>query len=337
MLASDPGIEVAGSATDGVDAIAKTLRLKPDVITLDLEMPNMDGFSFLRWLMNERPTPVLVISSLSDSRSVFRALELGAVDFLAKPEARISKSIENVRDSLVSKVHVILDLEMTKVKSTIDLLAREHVQPPARKEDEMPREHGPVEVVAIASSTGGPPAIQAILSTLPADLNAGIVISQHMPAGFTRSFAERLNKLSPLMVCEAAAGDRVKAGTVHIAPGGYHLIVRKSRSGLVVELAPRDPSDKYVPSADRMMVSVAEACGPSTLGVVLTGMGNDGVAGVVAIKGKQGQCLAESEESAVVFGMPYEAIRTGLVDKVLALGNMAAEIEARCNPKRTEW
>jgi two-component system chemotaxis response regulator CheB len=136
------------------------------------------------------------------------------------------------------------------------------------------------------------------------------------------------------MVSEAAAGDRVKAGTVHIAPGGYHLIVKKTRSGLVIELAPRRSSDKYVPSADQMMVSVAEACGSATLGVVLTGMGNDGVEGVLAIKGRQGQCLAESEESAVVFGMPQEAIRTGLVDKVLVLGKMAMEIEARCNPKR---
>jgi two-component system chemotaxis response regulator CheB len=334
MLSSDAGIEVVGSAMDGVDAIAKTLRLKPDVITLDLEMPNMDGFTFLRWLMKERPTPVLVISSLSDSRSVFRALELGAVDFLAKPEARIAKSIEGVRENLVSKVHSVLNLEMTKVKSTIDLLAGAQVPLPARKEDEVPRERGTVEVVAIASSTGGPPAIQAILSVLPADLNAGIVISQHMPAGFTRSFAERLNKLSPLMVSEAAAGDRVKAGTVLIAPGGHHLIVKKSRGGLVVELASRSPLDKYVPSADRMMVSVAEACGPATLGVVLTGMGNDGLEGVIAIKSRGGQCLAESEESAVVFGMPKEAINSGGVDKVLMLGKMAGEIETRCSSPR---
>lgn len=336
MLASDAGIEVVGSATDGVDAIAKTLRLMPDVITLDLEMPNMDGFTFLRWLMKERPTPVLVLSSLSDSHSVFRALELGAVDFLAKPEARISKSIEGVRDNLVSKVHSVLNLEMKKVKFTIDLLAREHVPPPARKEDEMPRESGPVEVVAIASSTGGPPAIQAILSALPADLNTGIVISQHMPAGFTRSFSERLNKLSPLMVSEAAAGDRVKVGMVLIAPGGHHLIVKRTRSGLVVDLAQQSPSDRYSPSADRMMVSVAEACGPAALGVVLTGMGNDGVQGVIAIKTKGGQCLAESKESAVVFGMPQEAIRTGVVDKVLALGKMAGEIAARCSSPRAE-
>jgi two-component system chemotaxis response regulator CheB len=336
MLASDAGIEVVGSATDGVDAIAKTLRLMPDVITLDLEMPNMDGFTFLRWLMKERPTPVLVLSSLSDSHSVFRALELGAVDFLAKPEARISKSIEGVRDTLVSKVHSVLNLEMKKVKSTVDLLAREHVPLTVRKEDEMPRESGPVEVVAIAASTGGPPAIQAILSALPADLNASIVISQHMPAGFTRSFSERLNKLSPLMVSEAADGNRVKAGTALIAPGGYHLIVKRTRSGLMVNLAQQSSSDRYSPSADRMMISVAEACGPAVLGVVLTGMGNDGVQGMIAIKNKGGKCLAESKESAVVFGMPQEAIRTGVVDKVLVLGKMAGEIAARCSSPPAE-
>jgi len=335
MLASDEGIDVVGSAVDGVDAIAKTFRLLPDVITLDLEMPNMDGFTFLRWLMKERPTPVLVLSSRSDSRSVFRALELGAVDFLAKPEVRISKSIESIRDDLVAKVHAILNLEMAKVKSTIDLLARPQEPPVVRKEDEARQEAGPYAVVAIAASTGGPPALQAILTALPADLSAGIVISQHMPPGFTRSFAERLNKLSPLLVSEAAEGDRVEPGTALIAPGGYHLLVKKDRSGLGIELAPRGPADKYVPSADRMMVSVAEACGPAVLGVVLTGMGRDGVEGVLAIKSRRGQCLAESETSAVIFGMPQEAIRSGAVDKVVPLDKMAGEIIARCSSARS--
>jgi two-component system chemotaxis response regulator CheB len=334
MLASDEGIEVVGSAIDGVDAISKTLRLQPDVITLDLEMPNMDGFTFLRWLMKERPTPVLVLSSLSDSRSVFRALELGAVDFLAKPEVRISKSIVSIRDDLVAKIHAILNLEMTKVKSTVDLLSREHAAPVARKEEEMQPTYGPVEVVAIASSTGGPPAIQAILSALPADLSAGIVIAQHMPPGFTKSFAERLNKLSSIVVSEAAAGDRVQPGTALIAPGGYHLLVRKDHRGLVTELVPRSLSDKYVPSADRMMVSVSEACGSAVLGIVLTGMGKDGTEGVIAIKNKRGHCLAESEESAVIFGMPQEAIRTGAVDKVLPLNKMATEITTWCAPRK---
>lgn len=332
MLAGDAGIEVIGTAHDGVDAIAKTLRMAPDVITLDLEMPNMDGFTFLRWLMKERPTPVLVLSSRADSRSVFRALELGAVDFLAKPEARISKSIEGIHDELVGKVHAVLNLEMAKVKSAIDLLAVEKTAGPPRKEDDAGFEKGPIEVVAIASSTGGPPAVQAILSSLPPDFGAAIVISQHMPAGFTKSFAERLNKLSLLPVWEAAAEDRIPPGSVLIAPGGYHLVVKRDRSGLFAELVPRSPADKHVPSADRMMVSAAEACGAATLGVVLTGMGKDGVEGVRAIKQRKGQCLAESEESAVIFGMPQEAIRTGAVDKVLPLGDMAAEIMQRCRP-----
>jgi two-component system chemotaxis response regulator CheB len=334
MLSSDGRVDVVGAAHDGVDAIAKTVRLKPDVITLDLEMPNMDGFTFLRWLMKEQPTPVLVLSSRSDSRSVFRALELGAVDFLAKPEVRISKSIESIRDELVDKVQAVLNLEMAKIKSTMELLALEKAAPSPRKEDDAELEQGAVELVAIASSTGGPPALQAIITSLPAAFGAAIVVSQHMPAGFTRSFAERLNKLSSLVVSEAAAGDRIRPGSVLIAPGGYHLLVKRDRAGLYAELAARGPADKYVPSADRMMVTAAEACGAATLGVVLTGMGRDGAEGAAAIKRRKGQCLAESEETAVIFGMPQEAIRTGAVDKVLPLGSMAGEIVLRCRADR---
>jgi two-component system chemotaxis response regulator CheB len=330
MLTSDGRVDVAGTAHDGVDAIAKTLRLKPDVITLDLEMPNMDGFTFLRWLMKEQPTPVLVLSSRSDSRSVFRAMELGAVDFLAKPEVRISKSIEGIRDELLGKVQAVLHLEMAKVKSTMELLALEKAAPAPRKEDDGEVAPGPIELVAIASSTGGPPAIQAIVTSLPADFSAAMVIAQHMPPGFTRSFAERLNKLSSLVVTEAAAGDRVRPGSVLIAPGGYHLILKRDRGGLFAELSARGPADKYVPSADRMMISAAEVCGAAALGVVLTGMGRDGAEGAAAIKRRRGQCLAESEQTAVIFGMPQEAIRTGAVDKVLPLGDMAEEIVRRC-------
>lgn len=331
MLVSDETIDVVATASDGVEAVSKTLRLAPDVITLDLEMPNMDGFTFLRWLMKERPTPVLVLSGRSDSRSVFRALELGAVDFLAKPEARISKSLEGIKDELLSKIHAILNLEMEKVKSTVSLLSVQHAQPP-RKEEETALQRSPVEVVAIASSTGGPPAIQAILTSLPADFASSIVIAQHMPPGFTRSFAERLNKLSPLMISEAADGDRLEPGRVLIAPGGHHMTVKRDREGLIVELISKSPSDKYVPSADRLLSSVAEACGRSALAVVLTGMGKDGVEGALAVKRRRGQCLVESEESAVIFGMPQEAIRAGAADKVLPLWQMAEEIAKRCSP-----
>jgi two-component system chemotaxis response regulator CheB len=330
MLAAGNGIEVAGTACDGVDAIGKVLKLAPDVITLDLEMPNMDGFTFLRWLMKERPTPVLVISSRSDSRSVLRALELGAVDFLAKPEARISKSLTGIQDELLQKVRAMLSLEMGKVRTTVELLARERAAPVVRAGEEVAPRKSVIEVVAIAASTGGPPALQAILTALPTDLGAGIVISQHMPPGFTRSFAERLNKLTALPVSEAAAGDRIRPGMVLIAPGGHHLLVRRDREGLYAELVPRDQADKYTPSADRMMASVADACGSAVLGIVLTGMGNDGTAGALAIKRRNGQCIAESQESAVIFGMPQEAIRAGAADKVLPLAKMADEISLRC-------
>lgn len=333
MLSSEEGLKVVGTAHDGVDAIPKTLRLAPQVITLDLEMPNMDGFTFLRWLMKERPTPVVVLSSRSDSRSVFRALELGAVDFLAKPEARISKSIEGIRDDLVDKLRAVVHLEMAKVRSAIGLLSAAKAAPALRQEDVVRFEQSPIEVVAIASSTGGPPAVQAIITALPPDFGAAIVIAQHMPAGFTKSFAERLNKLASVVVSEAAAGDRVRPGSVLIAPGGCHLVIKRDRAGLFADVVARNPTDKYAPSADRMIDSVAEACGPTALGLVLTGMGNDGAEGVRAIKQRKGQCLAESEESAVIFGMPQEAIRTGAVDKVLPLGAMAGELLLRC---RTE-
>lgn len=331
MLEDGRDIEVVGFATDGVDAIAKTLRLVPDVITLDLEMPNMDGYTFLRWVMKERPTPVLVISSRSDSRSVFRALELGAVEFVAKPEVRISKSIESIREELLAKVRGMLNLEMRKVQSAISLLARERPAPSPKPAEEAVHRKGPIEVVAIAASTGGPPAIQAILTALPADLGASIVISQHMPAGFTRSFAERMNKLSQIIVSEASAGERLRPGMALVAPGNHHLTVKRERNGLVTVLEPATPQDKYSPSADRMMLSVAAVCGAAALGVVLTGMGNDGAAGTRAIKQASGQCLAEAEESAVIFGMPQEAIKTGAVDRVLPLKGMADEIVRRCS------
>ncbi len=330
MLSGESDIEVIGAATDGMDAASKTLRLAPDVITLDLEMPTMDGYAFLRWLMKERPTPVLVISSHADSRSALLALELGAVDFLAKPEARISKSIEMIRDELLVKMRAIPHLEMAKVQKMVGLLARGRPASAPRKGEGSVGKKAAIEVVAIGASTGGPPAVQAILAALPADFCAGIVVSQHMPQGFTRSFAERLNKVTSLAVSEAAKGDRLRPGVVLVAPGDHHLLVRRDREGLFAEPVPRGPRDRYAPSVDQMMASAAEACGATALGIVLTGMGNDGAAGVTAIRKRNGRCLAESEETAVIFGMPREAIRTGAVEKTLPIGKMAEEILARC-------
>jgi two-component system chemotaxis response regulator CheB len=225
---------------------------------------------------------------------------------------------------------------MSKVKRSIELLTLEKAAATSRKESHVHIEANPIEIVAVASSTGGPPAIQAILSSLPPDFGAAIVIAQHMPPGFTTSFAERLNKLSALSVCEAGPGGRLRPGTVTIAPGGFHLIVKRDGAGLFCQLDPKASSDKYVPSADQMMASAADVCGPATLGVVLTGMGKDGAEGVRRIREKEGQCIAENEESAVIFGMPREAIKTGCVEKVLPLGFMAAEIIGRCGGARSD-
>ena len=199
MLESDPHINVAGIASDGIDAMAKTLRLKPDLITLDLEMPEMDGFSFLRWLMQNRPTPVIIVSSYSDSKTVFKALEFGAVDFVAKPPRMASTEFENLERDLLRKVKGIKDLRMDKLSRNLELL-QEPLKPVAESRASV------IEAVAIGSSTGGPAALKIILARLPSDF-PGIVISQHMPRGFTASFAERLNSISKLRIKEAEEGD----------------------------------------------------------------------------------------------------------------------------------
>ena len=328
MLETDQGIEVVGIASDGIEAMAKTIRLKPDVITLDFEMPEMDGFSFLRWLMKERPTPVVMVSSHSDSTMVFKALELGAVDFIAKPSRRASLELLGIQGDLLGKIKGIRDLEMGKLSISRELLLH-HSPNEARRDEvyegseESSEEHG---VVAIGASTGGPTALQIVLTRLPWNLPAGIVVSQHMPRGFTKPFTERLAKLTRIKVREAADGDIVEPGKALVCPGGHNMILKKKHQTIRVILKEATGRDKYVPSVDLMMSSAAEHFGPMTVGVVLTGMGNDGKAGVVEIKKKGGYTIAEAESTAVIFGMPNEAIKTGAVDRVLPLHKIPGEI-----------
>jgi len=188
MLESEPDIQVVGIAVDGIDAMAKTLRLKPDLITLDFEMPEMDGFSFLRWLMVQRPTPVIMVSSHSDTRTVFKALELGAVDFIAKPTKRASEELKNIEKDLIAKVRGIKNLNMDVLSRNLNLLRSEETA-----QSDIHVEKSKIDIVAIGASTGGPPALQIILTKLPHDFPAGIIISQHMPRGFTAPLAERLD------------------------------------------------------------------------------------------------------------------------------------------------
>lgn len=330
MLGSSPRISVVGTAADGEEAIERVVKLKPDFITLDLEMPRMDGFTFLRWLMRSMPIPVVVVSSKADDKSVIRALEFGAVDFLPKPIGPES-AMEDLKTELVRKVIAFAGTEMSKVRSSVALIEEASRNGPARAERKaQPRTEPNYDLVAIGASTGGPPAIQAIITKLPKDFPLAVVVSQHMPAKFTKFFAERLDKLSSLKVKEAEEGDHVVPGRVLVAPGGFHMTFGRTRGGMKVELKGPEARDKYVPSVDIMMRSAAMNYGGRVLGVLLTGMGNDGKEGMGMIKGMGGRTLAESQETAVIFGMPKEAVMAGVVDKVLPLGTMAKEILSSC-------
>jgi two-component system chemotaxis response regulator CheB len=321
IIEGDAGLEVAGIAADGIDAMAKTLKLQPDIITLDFEMPEMDGFSFLRWLMKERPTPVIMVSSYTDSKTVFKALDLGAVDFIAKPARRASLELQTIEKDLIGKLKGIKNIRLDILSRNLELLEDEKVV-------EMPgkKKKSAIAVVAIGSSTGGPAALQIILTRLPADFEAAMVISQHMPRGFTGSLAERLNRISQLTVKEAEDGEYLKKGTVYICPGGFHLAVRQKNHKVAIALKEGRLSDKYTPSVDYMMTSVADHYGESSIGVILTGMGNDGKNGLLAIKTQGGYTIAEAESSAVVFGMPAEAIKNGSAETVLPISEISSEI-----------
>jgi two-component system chemotaxis response regulator CheB len=322
ILQEVSGLEVVGIASDGIDAMAKTLRLKPDIITLDFEMPEMDGFSFLRWLMKERPTPVIMVSSHADSKTVFKALELGAVDFIAKPTRRASVELQTIGKDLIRKIRGIKDIRLDILSKNLELLESEKViEMPAKGK----KQHV-VDVVAIGSSTGGPAALQIILTRIPSDFQAAMLISQHMPRGFTGPLSERLDKLSQLKIKEAEEGDQIRKGTAYVCPGGFHLGIRERKEKMVISLKEGKLTDKYTPSVDYMMTAVAEHYGASSLGVILTGMGNDGKNGVLEIKGKGGYTIAEAESSAVVFGMPAEAIKTGAVETVLPISEIPSEI-----------
>ncbi len=321
ILEGEPGVEVVGVATNGMDAMSKVLRLKPDLITLDFEMPEMDGMTFLRWVMSESPTKVIMVSSHSDSDTVFKALELGALDFVVKPTGRASAELKNIEKDLIEKVHGVQDMNMEVLSKNIKIIE-------SKSERKSPVKHSGSDILmlAIGSSTGGPTALQVILSELPRDIPCAIVISQHMPKGFTAPLAERLDGLSSISVKEAVHGAYVSAGEAVICPGGYHMSFLNFGDDVQIILSEATEDDKYTPSVDQMMSSVSKVFPGKTVGVVLTGMGNDGSRGLKDIRMTGGITLAESEETAVVFGMPNEAIKANAVEIVLPLNMIAAEI-----------
>jgi len=324
------GVEVVDYACNGEEGLRKAIDLTPDLITLDLEMPRMDGFSFLRILMQNCPIPVIVVSSRSGQEDVFRALEFGAVDFVAKPTAQITPELFNIREDLIRKVIEVAGTDMGKVLkragSDKTQLRTARTKPLQRGT----KESSAVKQVVIGASTGGPPALQAIFSAIQNPLDVGFAISQHMPPGFTRAFAERLNKFTALEIKEAANGDQLHPGRVLIAPGGMNLTFRRRGDEILAQVSSPEPKQRYTPSVDVMFNSASDVYQDRLLGVVLTGMGNDGARGTRLIKSRGGMILAEAEESSVVFGMPKEAIATGCVDGVVPLSGMCGEILKRC-------
>ncbi|UFS68978.1 chemotaxis response regulator protein-glutamate methylesterase [Geomonas sp. RF6] len=329
MLEALPEVEVVGYATNGEEGIRRVIDLTPDLVTLDLEMPRMDGFTMLRILMATTPVPTIVISSSSGDERVFKALELGALDFIAKPTTVISDELLKIQEDLHQKVQGVFKLNRERLPAraeqkpapvAVTIPPRTEVQPA-------------LDIVAIASSTGGPPALQRIFGAFTERLPFAVVVSQHMPAGFTKTFAERLNRSCGFEVLEARDGDVVAPGRILIAPGGKNLLFTEIDGKVMARIVQPAPSDRFIPSADAMFSSCARIYGARMLAVVLTGMGNDGSKGVREAKSSGAQVIVESEESSVVFGMPREAIATGLVDKVLPLDGMAREIVQRCCQK----
>jgi two-component system chemotaxis response regulator CheB len=310
---------VVGHARDGEQALREVMALRPDAIILDLQMPRMDGFTFLRLLMARRPTPVIVLSSNSRRADVFKTLELGALDFVAKPERG---GLESVREELLAKCRMVRSLRVEKLAFS--------ARPDHEPADPRPMVE-PDRLVVIGASTGGPQALQELLGALPGDLPVGVLVAQHMPEKFTRAFAERLGRTSAFTVAEAADGDLVAAGRVLIAPGGQHLEVRRERGTgtLRVALAPPDAggySGHYCPSIDRLFTSAALAMPRRLCALVLTGMGSDGAAGIQAVKAAGGLTLAESELTAAIYGMPRAAVATGKVDQSIALSQIAGRL-----------
>ncbi|MHB8058412.1 MAG: protein-glutamate methylesterase/protein-glutamine glutaminase [Desulfuromonadaceae bacterium] len=328
MLEGLNSVEVVGYAINGEDGIQKVIALKPDLVTLDLEMPKMDGFTLLRILTTRFSLPVIVISALSGADKVFKALELGALDFVAKPTSSASVELLSIKEDLQKKVLQVLALKPAgHARPVTEISSRESEAtsgPPVGRAG-AGINHA-IDLVAIGSSTGGPPALQQIFSSFKQTYPFAIVVSQHMPPGFTKAFADRLDRSSLFDVKEAEDGDLVLPGRILIAPGGKNMIFEVCGGQVTARIVAPSDSDRYVPSVDVMLQSCAGIYRKRVAAVILTGMGNDGSQGVRTIKEYGGFVIAESEESAIVYGMPREAVATGVVDRCVPLDKVAAEI-----------
>jgi len=316
-LSSVNDIEVIGTAPDAFVARDKIVELRPDVVLLDIDMPRMDGLTFLRKLMKYYPLPVIIVSSLTPkgSRMALKALELGAVEVVPKPGGPYS--VKNIDIELVDKIRIAKNTKVDKrqKRKLEPILIINNIPEQARRQ----------KVIAIGASTGGTEAIRAILTRMPGTI-PGILVVQHMPPVFTTAFAKHLNDICKIEVKEAEDGDLLFMGRALIAPGNYHMLLRKETSGYYVKIEKGPMINYQRPSVDVLFTSVAECAGANAIGVILTGMGSDGAKGLLSMKKNGAKILAQDEESCIVFGMPKEAIKIGAVDKVVSLSRIPEEI-----------
>ncbi|MDP9267481.1 MAG: chemotaxis response regulator protein-glutamate methylesterase [Acidobacteriota bacterium] len=333
ILERDGTIQVVGTAMDGSFGLKKIDELKPQVITLDLEMPRMDGIEMLREITKRHRIPVIVVSAhtTQGASATFKALALGAFDFVAKPKDAASAHMEDIATELITKIKTAAQ---TKMPATPRFEVP--VLPTLRR---FPKGQGkphasPSRIVAIGISTGGPNALQYVLSQLPGDFPGSIVVVQHMPEGFTELFARRLDECCAIEVKEAQSGDMLVAGRALICPGNRHLKVRRMPLGNIAVLSDEERVNGHRPSVDILYRSVAQEFGKEAIGVIMTGMGEDGADALGAVKAAGGLTIAQSEESCVVFGMPKAAIERGHAIRVVPLDMMANTLQAQCVPDR---
>jgi len=328
LLEQDGELEVVGTAPDALLAVKKIKKLKPDVLTLDINMPGMDGLTFLERLMKSDPMPVVMVSSLTTDGSpeAFRALELGAVDIVEKPGLGVSERLSEIGIEVIDKIKAAAQASL-KTHHDIFLKPSRKRTRDALSSTAAPTQHPSDAIIAIGSSTGGTEAIFNILTHL-ASGGPGIVIAQHMPANFTKHFTERLDNHSRIRVREAAPGDIVTAGAALISPGDRHMLVERSPDNQYVIRLRRDTLvNRHRPSVDVLFDSVAQSAGPHAIGVILTGMGSDGAQGILAMKKMGAHTIAQDETSCVVFGMPKSAIKLGCIDYVLPLAGIPKRIQ----------
>lgn len=329
IFAASDRLQIVGLASNGREAIAMIKERRPDVLVLDLEMPELDGFSVLRWAMKNMELAVVVCSGLTERESVFRALEAGAVDFITKPELRNAIRSEDFAEHLRQRVeaaaeaHARAALPLSEEKGahfTVTHLAKARAS------------RARACIVGIVGSAGSPAAVSLLLSRLRRDFSVPVIIALHMPQGFTRSFAERLSRTTSFTAREARDGERINNSQIYIAPGGHHTTVKgHSDEELFFSIAASTANDFYTPSADKLLGSLAESCGEKSLAVVLTGMGDDGLRGARAIKERGGYVIVESRESALIWGMPRAVSEAGIADAELAPTAISAAMPLLCS------